>query len=170
MSFGGADPTNAIPSLISVLERIGVPDLEIIILGGIVNRSISDARAVADRSPLSISFHEHVPDILPAMEWADLGVIMGGGTLWECMATGLPVASFSLDEIQSAILDRLAEADYISMLGSINDILSGTCDSVLEDLVLERERRTTMSRAGRELVDGKGAQRVVSVMKTIEDE
>ncbi len=109
-------------------------------------------------------------DILPAMEWADLGVIMGGGTLWECMAAGLPVASFSLDEIQSTILDRLAEADYISSLGSINDILSGTCDSVLEDLVLERERRTTMSRAGRELVDGKGAQRVVSVMKTIEDE
>lgn len=103
------------------------------------------------------------------MEWAELGVIMGGGTLWECMATGLPVASFSLDEIQSTILDRLAEAGYISTLGSISDIESGACDVVLEDFVLDQKRRAAMSRAGRELVDGRGAERVISVMKTTED-
>lgn len=170
VSFGGADPANALPSLIKKLEHINVPDLEIIILGGIVNRSIGDVRAVAGRSPLSISFHDHVADILPMMEWAELGVIMGGGTLWECMAAGLPVASFSLDETQSTILDRLAEAGYISSLGSINDIESGACDAVLEDFLLDQKRRAATSRAGRELVDGRGAQRVISAMKTTEDD
>jgi UDP-2,4-diacetamido-2,4,6-trideoxy-beta-L-altropyranose hydrolase len=170
VSFGGADPANAMPSLIRALERINVPDLEIIILAGIVNRSIGEVRAVAGRSPLSISFHDYVPDILPMMKWAELGVIMGGGTLWECMAAGLPVASFSLDRNQSTILDHLADAGYISSLGPISNIESGTCDEVLEDFVMDQNRRTAMSRAGRELVDGKGAQRVVSAMKTSEDD
>jgi RimJ/RimL family protein N-acetyltransferase len=70
-----------------------------------------------------------------------------------------------LAENQRPVAEELGRLGAAIYLGSTKDITPGKIAGKLQELILSVERRTTMSQRARELIDGEGAQRVVSAMQ-----
>jgi len=77
---------------------------------------------------------------------------------------GLPSILLILADNQRAIAEKLATLNLAVNLGWHQDATIEQIGLALQELIGDRPKRETMSKKGRELVDGNGARRVVSEM------
>jgi spore coat polysaccharide biosynthesis predicted glycosyltransferase SpsG len=75
---------------------------------------------------------------------------------------GLPALVIIVANNQRAIAEGLHEAGTVVNLGWHEDLAATDISQALVSLAGAAERRTEMSQRGRELVDGKGNDRVLS--------
>ncbi len=108
------------------------------------------------------TIHADGPSMRSLMERADLAITGGGSTGLELARLGVPGLAVVLAENQASLARALAEAGCSELLGTagIDDIGARLAER-LPALVADSDRRERMSRAGRDLVDGRGATRVV---------
>jgi spore coat polysaccharide biosynthesis predicted glycosyltransferase SpsG len=108
------------------------------------------------------------PPMLPDwLAWADLTVITAGTTLWECLCTGSPVVSFYRDDYQRRLLENLARVGAARVLGQLGGDGDDAARLTLRETVHDASLRRAMSAAGRGIIDGRGADRVVRAIFTI---
>ncbi len=104
-------------------------------------------------------------DLLDGYAVADLAVIGGGVTMWEVARLGIPaVAAIVADNQRAGAIaaQRLGFLDAIDARGPDGrEALLAAVDELLDD----RSRRFAMSAAGRGLIDGRGAARVVEAIE-----
>jgi len=102
---------------------------------------------------------------MPAlMVWADLAIAGAGTTGWEICMMGLPAALCVLAPNQENIAAELARAGAAVNLGYVGRNGTREAASVLHELIGSEPQRAKMSARGRELVDGRGAERVVAFL------
>ena len=115
-----------------------------------------------------VTVHRAPDDLRSFMLDADLAVSGGGQTAYELAATATPTLGIRLARNQAINLRGLAEAGALKDLGSPDD--SGfdrrLADALL-NLVHDRGARQMMGTSGRRLVDGRGAERVVTYLKAL---
>lgn len=101
-----------------------------------------------------VMVHRGLDSLRRLMLEADLAVTGGGMTLYECLATGTPVVGMCLADNQRPNIDELGGAGLI---------LKGepSLEAVLGRLAGDPSLRRAMSARGRQVVDGRGAARVV---------
>jgi spore coat polysaccharide biosynthesis predicted glycosyltransferase SpsG len=78
---------------------------------------------------------------------------------------GLPALTLVIADNQEPIARCLVERKAARTLGRIEDLRPEGVASALAQLLDDRQERTTLSRAGRRLIDGRGAMRVVELMR-----
>ena len=78
---------------------------------------------------------------------------------------GLPAIIIDVAENQRPVAQELSRLGVAIRAGSVQDMTSETIAAKLKLLLDSAELRAEMSRRGRELVDGRGADRVVSAMR-----
>ncbi len=103
-------------------------------------------------------------DMVSRMTWADLAVTSGGSTVWELARTGCPaivVETAPAEPLLVSGLDRIGLFDRLGPAGELDDAV---LQSAIERRLHDRTWRSDMARRGRELVDGQGADRVVSAL------
>lgn len=154
VTLGGADPDNATLAVVEALARLKAPDLEAVIVLGADNPHEKDLRAAAGGKP-GLRFERNVLDMPALMAWADLAVTAGGSTCWETAFMGLPNLMITLADNQRGGAKALEEAGVSAVYSA----------EALEALLGDASRREKMSAAGKKLVDGLGAERVVRVMR-----
>lgn len=98
------------------------------------------------------------------MAWADLAVCPGSVTAMECAFMGLPTIMLNIAENQVQNAYALTTAGVGVCLGNLENTTPGLIGLWVDSLAHNRISRERMSQAGRSLVDGKGAQRVVEAM------
>ena len=167
VTLGGSDPENVTLKVIQSLSLIQNNNLDIVVVIGGTNPNYEQLTSFTKNSLLSISLQINVGNMDELMAWADIAIAAGGSTNWELAFMGLPSIVITIADNQKAIAAELDRQGVIINLGWHQDVTVEQIGFVLRELISDRPKRETMSKKGRELVDGNGAKRVISKINSM---
>jgi spore coat polysaccharide biosynthesis predicted glycosyltransferase SpsG len=101
------------------------------------------------------------------MAEADIAISAAGSTCWELCLLGLPPVLLDLADNQTPVALALERQGCAIYGGSARSICVSDLAALTESLLTSQEARQSMSHRLRQLVDGLGAERVVSRMLAI---
>ena len=160
ISCGGSDPTALTPVVLEGLKALPISLDVRVVIGPLFSQGLVKQlkQATADYSH-SITF-VYAPDELTLhMLWCDLAITTSGLTKYELAATATPAVLMSIDAVHDAINQPFAR------LGTAVDLgFEVTPDAVAEYVKMlmdQSEVRAAMMKAGRKIVDGRGAERLI---------
>jgi UDP-2,4-diacetamido-2,4,6-trideoxy-beta-L-altropyranose hydrolase len=165
VTMGGSDPENITAIVIRALQMASIESLEAKVVVGAANPNIESSERAAGQSQRDISVLRNVTNMPELMAWADVAISGAGSTCWEMCLLGLPAILIDLAENQRTVAKELDRRGIAVHLGSVGDVTPEKIASKLRWLLDSIETRTALSMRARELVDGKGAERVVSAMR-----
>ncbi|MEO8557237.1 MAG: bifunctional UDP-2,4-diacetamido-2,4,6-trideoxy-beta-L-altropyranose hydrolase/GNAT family N-acetyltransferase [Actinomycetota bacterium] len=170
--MGGTDPVGLAPAAVGLLARTGLSlDVTVIAVGEIAER----ARAAALGSRLSLHVVAPVDDLPALMARQDLVISAAGTSVWELCCLGVPMAVVWAVDNQREGYDRVVGAGAAVGLGGRElggsergGDIPGPAEDAVEDAVgrlrtalTDPRVRADLTLAGRLIVDGLGAWRVV---------
>jgi len=160
VTVGGGDPDDLTSRLVAWVSRaLGAVDQDVVV--GPFSEPSAALRRAVDAADGRVALHANPKDIAAFMLAADVALCGGGQTTYELAATGTPALAVRLAPNQTLNLTALAEAGTLDWVGDAGDVdLGSNVVHALAALAMDAPRRAGMSRAGRELVDGRGAGRV----------
>lgn len=160
VTLGASDPSNLTATVLEAIDRLTEP-LTVRVLVGPLNPHLSDLRGRAARSRHAIEVIDSPERIWEQMTWADLALSAGGSTCWELACVGVPSLVVATTENQRWVSQTVSAAGAAVSLGARPDVRASLVASRLLALVRDAPKRSEMAARGRELVDGRGAERVL---------
>jgi spore coat polysaccharide biosynthesis predicted glycosyltransferase SpsG len=159
LTFGGADADDFSRRALAALAPS--PPREIDLCLGPAYRRVADARRESRKSRHRVTVHAPARDMLALYRRARLALCAGGITQYELLSQCVPVISLPHVERERAECRAFAaagaaltfEADELKVGGAA----VGAADALWDD----GRRREAMAAAGRRLVDGRGASRIL---------
>lgn len=164
VTLGGGDQDNATMKVIDSLQHIQTGGLEVVIVAGGSNPHLGQLQSAAEASTVPMRVEINVTNMPELMAWADIAVSAGGGTCWELAFLGLPNLILILADNQRPIAERLEHLGVAENLGWHSNVSPGEISAALYRLLSDSSLRSLMSERGRELVDGKGADRITNIL------
>lgn len=159
VSFGGHDVHGQAARVVRLLLA-SEPTLQIDVVSGVVVPA-------TDRAAAPTATYHHTTDLSSLMRAADVAIVAAGSICWELCYLGLPALGLIVAANQRGVAEGLDQAGAIRNLGWFDAI----ADEVLAEATsrfLDDPRREEMSRCGRAVVDGHGAQRAIEAMLAVE--
>jgi spore coat polysaccharide biosynthesis predicted glycosyltransferase SpsG len=144
------------------VQQIDIDGFEAVVIIGASNRHKVQLKLASQDSAVPIRFVENVTNMPKLMAWADVAVSGGGSTCWELAFMGLPALVLILADNQRVVAEGLDEAGVVVNLDWHEDLTASDITQALVSLAGAADQRTEMSQRGRQLVDGKGNDRVLS--------
>ena len=102
------------------------------------------------------------PKLLPDF---DLAISGAGSTIWELLCSGVPVVAIPIAQNQLPIALHLSKIETVETVLPAMAKFERDIEERVIALVNDPDRRAQRISAGRELVDGMGAQRIVKTMR-----
>jgi UDP-2,4-diacetamido-2,4,6-trideoxy-beta-L-altropyranose hydrolase len=164
VTIGGGDPDNNTLKVVQAFQDISLPGLEVKIVIGASNLHAKALEAAITSKNLAANLIYDAKNMPELMAWADVAISAGGTTSWELAFMGLPDIVGVTAENQRLIAQNLELSGLAVNLGWYSEIDSGTIVKTLLSLLQNEKVRMGMSRKGRHMVDGKGGQRVISII------
>lgn len=163
---GASDPTGLAPRIIRALRGIAGSRLRVEV---VVGAGSPHEEAVRREAALGLSGRFAVlrdpPDIAALMREADLAVSGGGTTCWELCAMGVPMILITVADNQLPATTGLARAGAALHLGADPEVSDTQIVTAVLELLADPGRREELSRHARSVTDGRGASRVVRVLR-----
>ena len=163
VTMGGSDPNNVTLSAAEAVLSAG--DFELTIVAGGSNPNLAGLREFARSAGGSVKLVENASNMPELIAAADLAVAGAGTTAWEICFLGLPALLVVLAANQQGVADELGRQGIMMNLGPASELRQESIFSSLRSLAASAHAREEMSARGRALVDGHGAERVVSVLR-----
>jgi len=160
--MGGSDPENLTARVIEALCQAGL-DLQATVVAGGSNPHFPALQNAAAHSGLKITLLQDVANVAELMAAADVAVSAAGSTCWELCLLGLPALLLDVAANQTALAKELDRSGCAIHVGD-RTVSANKIAKELQRLCGAHELRHSLSRRSRELVDGKGAARVVSFL------
>jgi UDP-2,4-diacetamido-2,4,6-trideoxy-beta-L-altropyranose hydrolase len=161
ISFGAIDAGNH-SELAWRAVRAVAKDADIdIVLGGNAPHLKQIAESV--RSDTRTHLHVNTPAMAKLMAAADLAVGAGGTTTWERACLGLPTVVTAIADNQRDNVRALAETGA-ALSVPVGDAYVARLMDAVSSLKADSSRLASMSRAACALVDGKGADRLATIL------
>jgi UDP-2,4-diacetamido-2,4,6-trideoxy-beta-L-altropyranose hydrolase len=164
VTVGGADPGNLTLEVLKILKGLELPDLEVKAVIGPANPNlgqINEECAAASPNFQALFSVKNMPEL---MGWSDLAIIQAGGTLWELLFMGCAIISYASNDFQKGVLERLDRMGVVKYQGHSDQIEQQSLLSSIYALALSKKRRKEMFELGTNIIDGKGADRVLDHM------
>jgi UDP-2,4-diacetamido-2,4,6-trideoxy-beta-L-altropyranose hydrolase len=168
ITMGGIDQENVTAKVMVALRNCPLPvDCEITVVMGQMAPWLEDVKVLANQMPWLTQVHTAVKNMASLMTGSDLAIGAAGSTSWERCCLGLPSVLVVVAENQASIAAALSEA-HAAIKVELSDLstflpLALTCQ-------LDQSRLKLMSEAARQICDGEGTTRVVSLMMKINNE
>jgi UDP-2,4-diacetamido-2,4,6-trideoxy-beta-L-altropyranose hydrolase len=164
ITVGGSDPFQLTPLLMEWVQKALVKvDLDIVV--GPFFKNGEAIKRMAARLPVKVNLHFAPDDIRTLMLETDVAVTGGGQTTYELAATATPAIAVCLADNQRNSLAGLMQGGTLFYVGDVNDSdLAEKLRSALKILDSDLNQRRQLSRRGRQMVDGFGAQRVAKAI------
>jgi len=160
--FGGSDNHNLTGLAIAAFLALDRPDIMFDVVINPVNPNIVTIREQT-QDHINITLHETLPSLAPLLLKADLAIGAGGTTSWERCCLGLPSLVITLAENQKPIVVELDKQRLVCWLGHHDMVSEHSLKTTLKD-VLDTEGVADTSNRCRDVVDGKGAERVAATV------
>ena len=158
ITFGGTDPHCLTPTLAEKLLQIQ-PDLCITLLAGPGNKNIS---ALKELKTQKVKLLESTSEMAQTLFTHDAVFCAGGITLHEAMAVGTPAFVINQIDHQSDKANRAEKHGAAINLGMADCWDENRLPEILQSTP---ETLDEMCQAGKNLIDGKGLQRVVDAIE-----
>jgi UDP-2,4-diacetamido-2,4,6-trideoxy-beta-L-altropyranose hydrolase len=162
--LGGSDPENLTARVIEALALANLEAVETTVVVGGSNPHFPMIEGLALRSKQPITLRRDVANIPELMAAADMAVSAAGSTCWELCLLGLPALLLDVAANQSAVAEELDRKGCAVHVGDQRVPTEKIADA-LERLLNSYQLRQSLSQASRQLVDGNGARRVVSILR-----
>lgn len=165
VTMGAEDAQNATSLALRALEAIAEVPLEVRVLIGPRFRqpALVEQQCLGSRHRCEMI---HAPDRMDRlMAWADVAVLACGSTVWECLASGLPIVAFPVADNQRPVARELQRRKLAVVLEGIGTLTDVVLARAIETLLRDKPGRQRLSRAGQQIVDGRGAMRVAELLR-----
>lgn len=156
--MGGTDPVGLVPVAVDLLAATGL-ELEVTAIA--VGQNAERARRAAEGSGLSLSVLAPVDNLAAMMSGHDLVISAAGTSIWELCCIGVPAAVAWAVDNQREGYDRVVAAGAAIGLGGPDLGGDERAVGLLKGALTDSQVRSQLIRAGRQVVDGLGAWRVV---------
>jgi spore coat polysaccharide biosynthesis predicted glycosyltransferase SpsG len=160
--FGGSDHKGYTLKVIESLNTLD-KDINVDVLVGPAFTYHNELRNLTIDERFNIL--NDITHVLPYMLNADIGLVSGGHTLNELVATGTPGMMFCHNEME--IQRAKLFADYYKICVNMNDVENLSpkeLSSRIKDFANNFELRKSLSETGQKLQDGKGSDRIVKII------
>ncbi|HVL68437.1 MAG TPA: UDP-2,4-diacetamido-2,4,6-trideoxy-beta-L-altropyranose hydrolase [Vicinamibacterales bacterium] len=163
VTMGGGDPDNVTGMVLDAINGASLPGAAVKVVIGMANPHRDSLQAIA-RAARNVEPVIDPADMASLMEWADLAVTAAGSTSYETAFVGVPSIMIITAANQVGVAAGMHEHGAAELAGRAHEVSSDRLAAAIARLSADRQRRVNMSRAGRELVDGHGADRIVDRM------
>jgi UDP-2,4-diacetamido-2,4,6-trideoxy-beta-L-altropyranose hydrolase len=160
--FGGSDRLNLTGRTLEAVLALSRQDIAVDVVLSLGGLDAERIEALAARRS-NIRCHRHLPTLSPLMAAADLAIGSFGATSWERLCLGLPTIAVRMAMNQEQVAAALHEAGMVVSLGHSDDVSSADIARELERIMSSVDL-AEWSRRCAQLCDGRGTQRVVSVL------
>lgn len=163
VTMGGSDPENVTRKVLLALLQTET-NFEARIVVGSGNPRQDELQVLAAQRA-GFQLEKSPVNMAPLMRSADLAISGAGSTCWELAYLGLPAIVIALSQDQQGIASGLAEHEVAVSLGWHANLSEERISEALNSLLGDLARRQAMSERGMKLVDGRGAERVVTFLQ-----
>jgi UDP-2,4-diacetamido-2,4,6-trideoxy-beta-L-altropyranose hydrolase len=164
VTLGGGDPNNCTRT---ILEAIAVIEkLTTIAVVGPSNPRATELEQLARRAGGRITIQRDPPDMSQLMTWADVAISASGSTCWELAFMGLPMLLVVLANNQLPCASSLNKLGVARNLGWYCELSVDKVRDAIMQVIDDPTLRASMSRKGLRLIDGRGANRAVTEMRS----
>jgi UDP-2,4-diacetamido-2,4,6-trideoxy-beta-L-altropyranose hydrolase len=170
VTLGGSDPHNTTLQVLRALARLTVPALEIRVVIGPANPWRDELQRIVQDIPHTVQLLTNVSEMPRLMAWADMAICAGGGTCWELAFMGVPMAVVVLADNQIGVAKGLSEYGIGINCGDADGLQPEYVAEEVQALLYNQTRRGHMSTLGRIMVDGQGAERVLTLLSQLRKE
>ena len=164
VSAGGSDPEKITEKLIAEVCPV-FPDVKFHVIVGTLNPRLDDIKKLADEKENAVIHinEKHMSDL---MENCDIAISAAGTTLYELCACGTPTITYTLADNQIVAAEQFDAQGIMLSAGDCreDDEFSGRVKMLLRKLIEDNRLRVELSTRMQELVDGKGAERIVDAL------
>lgn len=129
-------------------------------------RSFSEAVLDKWRPRAEVIVLDGTQDVKEVLAEADLAFAASGSFCWELCRAGVPAVVVPLNRNQSRLAENLVRADVAMSVDAPDAANVDRAVSLLQELEHDTARRARMAELGRQLVDGRGATRVVTRLRS----
>lgn len=157
VSFGQVDAGNATGLALDAIEALGFGGAVDVVLG----QSAPHLAAIRRRAKGKITLHVNASNMPALIATGDLGIGAGGVTAFERCYLGLPSLVVEIADNQRGIIDLIVGVGAAAGAGVQGELTKDRLAAQLAALLNDGARRMAQSRAGAELVDGRGVERIV---------
>jgi UDP-2,4-diacetamido-2,4,6-trideoxy-beta-L-altropyranose hydrolase len=157
VNFGGFDA--AMQTHHAMLALADFNQLQVDFVAGAENPAWAQMQALAETRP-NWRLHSFVSDFHQRMTEADLFIGAGGGTSWERAAMGLPTICIAVSNNQQANGEVMAAAGAHVFMGAREQVSVEQLRDAIGFVTGNHYLRQSLAERSRQLVDGRGAERV----------
>lgn len=174
VTMGGSDPCNLTLKIVRALNQTRLRGFKINIVAGPANPNIDVLKyeiesAAKAKIPTANRIHLHKSAKIPKlMAEADLAITAGGSTCWELCFFGVPLIVIVAAENQVGVASELNRAGAAISLGWHEDVETADLASAVRELSCDPEKLRSMSMIGTRIIDGKGCERILTLMDCLE--
>jgi UDP-2,4-diacetamido-2,4,6-trideoxy-beta-L-altropyranose hydrolase len=169
VTLGGGDPDNVTLQVLKALPHVTVDDLEVVLIVGAYNPHYAALQEVVKCLPLPIRLIRDAHNMPELMAWADVAVAGAGSTSWEMAFLGLPSVLLVLAPNQERNATGLAAAGAAISMRDSQQMTAVQLANLLTAVCHDQTQRQALSLHGRQVIDGKGGERIVSVLTGLDD-
>ncbi len=164
VTMGGSDPDNITLRIIQTLQQVHTQGLDVRIVIGPTNPHRASLEEAISNSRIDFELLSPVTDMSALMTWADVAISAAGSSCWELALLGVPMVLLIIAENQRVIGTGIAERGAALLLGDAANFNPDRLAQTVEKLIGDLPRRQSLASRARTIVDGRGAERVVTAM------
>jgi spore coat polysaccharide biosynthesis predicted glycosyltransferase SpsG len=161
---GGSDTYGFTPKIVRALEACTHRPHCTVVVGPTFGH-YHDLDEAVGASTLNLTVVRNARNMAELMWKADLAITAGGITMVELACVGTPSLAICGDWFEVETAARLEKAGAVLNLGFGGNLDYTRLPASVDALAEDAEMRSTMSRCGQQLVDGKGCERIVRLIR-----
>ena len=162
ITFGGSDAADYTGRALAALADVEPLDVDLVL--GPAYPYVRAARDLAVASHHRVDVYAPAREMLPLYHRARMALAAGGITQYELLSRGVPTVSVPHVAREAAESSAFAEAGAVVAFSAEELRPGGAVVEEISRLWEDEEGRRAMAKAGRALVDGRGAARVLDVI------
>ncbi|WP_159018812.1 PseG/SpsG family protein [Algibacter sp. L3A6] len=166
VTMGGSDAFGFTPIVVKALLNLDFHFKATVILGTAAT-TFNEVEQLASNSS-NIIIKKSVNNIADLMFNSTCAIINGGLTRYELALTGTPFIALSIHKMQYNITERVTELVGGVNLGIVKNLYQDDITKAIKDLILNREKRKSISKALQKTIDDKGTSRILDCIENIE--
>ena len=158
---GGSDTHGLMPKIINDLNGLAYKG-ECVALIGHAFKHRQELEDAIENSDLKITVLNDIKDPWKLFYDVDIAITGGGVTLFELLCVGTPCITLTGESKELETMAYLK--DLTIMLGLYDGIQKTKIRDAVDDLIKDYEKRIEMSEKGKQMIDGAGAKRLLTLM------
>lgn len=161
--MGGSDPDDDTRTVLEGVQRARRHWAHVDVVVGAGYPALTELRPIAEAQP-QVQLHVQTPHMATIMAMADLAVTAGGTVSWEKCVLGLPSLVAITGDNQAPIAHSLHRAHAQITLGVASTLSVRDYAAALD--TIELAELAHMSAQASAVCDGRGVERIISVMES----